>query len=293
MSLARLLADIEPKYRNDILLALVCQPGTPRPELVAHTVTHCRRRFVVEEVVSEFGAVGYPDGCAALWRGTVTHFYQQHRANSLGKDTSYDLDTGHGHALLTLDGGDGIPLHRNWIGLMVKLHMENVAHGNLITGTPYFLGTCPLHVNPNAVFNLNVFDKTDLLAKMVPYTEPAWANFGFDIYHRTEMLEHASLSSVVRTDWRGGGLPASPELLLDRSRLSLWLHGYKDTNLYWIAREHLASGVAPPQIHQYNLEQLLLQEKIRRCFEETSQTVPAAKVWTPALNTSQPESSST
>jgi hypothetical protein len=281
-SLARLLADLEPYFRFDVLLALVCQPGTPRPPLVTRTVAHCRRRFPVEEVVSEYGATGYPQGCNELWRGTASHYFRKYRMDGSAFPTTYATSTPHAGSLLTLDGGDGVPLHPDWLDRMIALHIETLTSGKLITGTPHFLGTCPLHVNPNAVFELDVFYRTKFRDHVPPYTDPRWVNFAFDVYHRVEMLEHACLSSAVRTDWRSGGQPASRDLLLDRSRQSLWLHGYKDADLCWIARDHLSSRPAPPELCFYDMEQLRLQERVRRSYEETQALVPAAKIFTPS-----------
>jgi hypothetical protein len=265
MALARLLADLEPSPRNDALLALVCQPGTPRPELVARTIVHCRRRFPVEEIVSEYGATGYPEGCNALWRGTAAHFFQRFRMGRL--PSSYLTDTPHAASLLTLDGGDGVPLHPDWLDQLIQLHLQTLETGKFITGTPYFLGGCPLHVNPNAVFQLDIFHHTRLLDPAPRYLEPGWTNFAFDVYHREEMIANARLSSAVRTNWRGGGQPATRELLLDLSEESLWLHGHKDEGLHWIAREHLSRRLVPPQIKHYDMGLLLLQEQARRDFE--------------------------
>jgi hypothetical protein len=264
MSLARLLADLEPAFRRDALLALVNQPGTPRPELVARTVAHCRRRFPVAEVTSEFAGSGHPEGCTALWRGTAHHFHRQWKNDA--QYYEYEPPREHANSILMLDGGDGVPLHRDWLDRMAGIHLDTLLmRGKLITGTPYFMGTCPLHVNPNAVFEASVFDETRFLDEMPPYDGTVLTNF--DVYHREEMLAHASLSSVVRTDWRGGGRPATLELLRERSRESLWLHGYKDEGLHWLAREHVASCPPPPQIRYYELEQLRVQERVRRNLE--------------------------
>jgi hypothetical protein len=267
MSLARLLADLEPLPRLDVLLALVCQPGTPRTELVARTVAHCRRRFPVVEVTSAYGAQGHPRGCTALWRGTATHFYQKYQDGSLVRDIhTNNILPKHFASLLMLDGGDGVPLHPQWLDMMIEKHLETLKYGKLITGTPYFLGTCPLHVNPNAVFELRLFKQAPHLLEDVPHDGTLLTNF--DVYHREVMLKNARLSSVVRTDWRGGGRPATLELLRERSARALWLHGYKDENLYRLAREHLSSDPPPPQICRYSIEQLRVQEKIRRDYEK-------------------------
>lgn len=257
MALARLVADNEPRYRDDVLFALVCQPGTPVDALTRATIDHCGLKFPIEHVVSPLGAQGHPEGCTALFAGTAMNYHELWRAGELQHDS-----------ICMLDGGDGVPLHCDWISMMIREHEETtLGRGKLITGTPYFLGTCPLHVNPNAVFDLSVFDKTKI-SMDVPRYDGTLATH-FDIYHRREMIENASLSSIVRTDWRGGGEMASPDLLRERSRQSVWLHGYKDANLHWLCREHLLSNHQPPEIVRYDLESLRQHEAVRRDYEES------------------------
>jgi hypothetical protein len=251
MSLARLLADVEPAPRTDVHLALVCQPGTPRTSLVDRTVRHCARRFDVDVVTSPLGAPGYPEGCTALWTGTMRYYSGSRECR--GSHTS----------VLTLDGGDGVPLHRNWLDLMLGEHRRTLALGKLITGSPYYLGGCPLHVNPNAVFELSVLGRTKL-ATDVPRSDGTLLT-NFDVYHRKEMLANASLSSVVRTDWRGAGNEVSVELMRRYAASAVWLHGYKDEDLYWVARRHLFGGDVPePRLERYDLQDLYLQESFRR-----------------------------
>jgi len=257
MQLARLLADIEPEPRQDVILALVRQPDVALDELTDRTSRHCARKFTVENVVSPLGAQGHPQGCTALWTGTCLHYYERFARGELDEH----------RGLLTLDGGDGIPLHRDWISLFKKEHDRTLGLHLRITGTPYFIDRCPLHVNPNALFDLRVFGQTRLLT---PPVYDGTLETHFDIYHREEMLAQASLSSVVRTDWHGQGQPATHELLLNRSRRAIWLHGYKDDNLRWLCREHLRDLPAPPQICHYTLPEMRQRELLRRSYEEVN-----------------------
>lgn len=256
MSLARLLADIETKYRSDVLLALVCQPETPRPKIVDTTIAHCSIKFHVELHDSPLGATGHPAGCTALWTGTARLYHEKWKANKINHES-----------IFMLDGGDGVPLHRNWIDLAKSEHAKTLSGGKLITGSPYFLGTCPLHVNPNSIFQFEVFNRTKLLIDVPKYDGTLSTNF--DIYHRVEMLENANLSSIVRTDWRGGGYPMTRELLFERSLRSIWLHGHKDPALHFTAREHLTTGTGNLQLKHYDIDQLLKYENVRRCYEES------------------------
>jgi len=254
MSLARLLADIEASPRSDVLLSLVCQPGTPMTRLVEKTIAHCSRKFAVEHVVSPLGAEGHPEGCAHLWAGTMRYYYEEYRRGGYPHE-----------AIMTLDGGDGVPLHRDWIDVVMGEHAETVSRGKSITGSPYWLGGCPLHVNPNAVFQFSVLEKTSFLTDVPRHDGTLLTHF--DIYHRREMLANASLSTIVHTDWRGGGNKISKGLMVERAGRSAWLHGYKDEDLFWVAREHLGDDPERPNLGRYDLGELYFQESLRRSSE--------------------------
>jgi hypothetical protein len=256
MSLARLLADIEPSRRDDITLALVSQPGTQLTPLVKATADHCSAKFNVEILQSPFGGQGHPEGCTALWAGTAKLYYDKWKAGNLKSN-----------CIFMLDANDTIPLHRDWISLSLAEHSRTLSQGKLISGTPYFLGTCPLHINPNAIFELSVFEKTRFITD-VPKHDGTLATH-FDIYHREEMLAHCCPSSIVHTDWRGNNQAATRELLTEHSKHSIWLHGYKDPGIHFLARDHLFGSRCAPKLHHYDLESLRTHEMIRRCYEGT------------------------
>jgi hypothetical protein len=251
-SLARLLADIEPRRRTDVVLSFVSQPDTADSILLDRTIRHCSRRFFVEKVRSELGGTG-GDACCALWTGTCSHYFNRWKKRTIDHD-----------CILTLDGGDGVPLHRNWIDLFKLEHRRTLEGGKLITGSPYFLNTCPLHVNPQAIFDFRVFELTKMLTDVPKYE----GKFHFDVYHRNDMLQHSSLSSIARTDWHGEREVLKLDAMLDRSTESAWLHGFKDSNMRSLAREHLSRPLLPPNVKHYNVEQLKTHESVRRDHEK-------------------------
>jgi hypothetical protein len=257
LSLARLLADIQPRRRDDVLLSLACQPGTPATPLLDATLKHCARKFPTEAITSRLGAVGHPQGCTALFAGVASHYCDRWNRGELEHD-----------AIFMVDGGDSVPLHPDWIDIATREHDRTCAAGKLITGTPYFLGTCPLLINPVAIYELSTFERTKIV-KDVPRYDGTLSTH-FDVYHRAEMIARTRPSSIVRTDWRGAGRVASVDLLRSRARESLWLHGYKDERLHWICREWLATSPPPPQIQTYDLANLQVHELVRRNFEASS-----------------------
>lgn len=258
LTLARLLADIEPFPRDDILLAFVCQPDTPTSNLTEPVLQYCSLKFPTTHVVVPKKGGGHPEGPGLLWAGTMEHF---HKLFEQGL-TSHD-------SIMTLDGGDGVPLHRNWIDLIIKEHTRTLKNNKLITGTPSHQGPvayCPLHVNPNAIFHLSIWSKEPSL-HTIPRSNGTLFNH-FDIYHRRIMLNNASLSSVIKTDWRGNGNRISPGLMQQEAARAVWLHGYKDDDLYSIAREHLlALERVPPDIRRHQLSELYIIESCRKAPE--------------------------
>jgi hypothetical protein len=247
MSLARLLADLEPVKRQDVMLALVCQPDTPWTVLTSKTIKHCERKFPVIHVVSARGDHGHPVACTAIWTGMMEFFHGAYQHE----------------AVLALDGGDGVPLHRDWLSMMMLEHQRTLSVGKLITGSPYYLGGCPLHVNPNAVFQMSVWTKEPSLQTPPVYNGTLLTHF--DIFHRRVMLANASLSSVVRTDWQGAGNKISQALMGERAKQAVWLHGYKDLDLFSVARQYLfAAPEVALALRRYDLPELYQQESLLR-----------------------------
>ena len=230
MKLARLLSDIEPKPRADVQLALVCQPDTPTTQLVLDTITHCQTKFKVEHHVSKYGALGWADGSGQLWRGTMEHFH------SLWKSGQ----TPH-HSIFTLDGGDGVPLHNNWLDLLIAEHTKTNAASKLVTGVrmicpSHWIQKYPTHINGNMVLELSILDDHPELL-LTPLGARLEAQNTWDMYHANTFLELASSSTVVHSDWNHTG--ATPWLFKEHSQNSIWLHGWKDEALCDLARDYL------------------------------------------------------
>jgi hypothetical protein len=244
LQLVRLLTDLEKAPRNDILLALVCQPSTPMTDLTEKTLEYAANRFPVTHVVSTRGAHKPPEACGQLWAGTMEHF------SRLFEDGNAPHSS-----IFTVDGNDGIPLHRDWIDLIKKEHERTLSSGRLVSGTPNALGV-PLHINPNMISHLSLWKKCPCLS-IIPRYDGTFHS-SFDIFHRMTILKYASPSSIVCHEWHGYGRSISPETLRKCSKKSAWLHGYKDEALYSVARRHLlASDMPPMKIERHDLDRFI------------------------------------
>lgn len=241
MRLAELLADIEKKPRSDVLLALVCQPGTPFDNRVKGVMKHCSKKFNVSHVVSKRGAKGWADGSGQLWTGTMEHFYDLWRRRLIPFDS-----------IFTFDGGDGVPLHHNWIDLLKEEHLRTLLSGKLVTGMKleksgcygFKLGRFNNHINGNMIMQLLIWEKYPSLHHTPLGARRRMCNT-WDMYHADVFLAEASPSRVICSEWHKTGL--CREILEDRAKVSVWLHGYKDSDATDIVRKYLL--VSSPRKH--------------------------------------------
>ena len=143
MLLARLLADIEPSYRDDVILGLICQPGTPTTKIVSDTIVHCSKKFPVIQACSTQGGKGWAAGSCKLWRGTILHFNELFNSKKITHD-----------CIFTFDGCDGVPLHRNWIELLLAEHQVTRQKGKRVSGILTVDNFDQPHINGNMILDL-------------------------------------------------------------------------------------------------------------------------------------------
>lgn len=267
--LARLLADLEPSFRPDVLLALCCQPDTKIDDETLHVLAECSKKFTVEHVVSRYGCAGWADGSGQLWRGTVTHFAEPSSSIERAKDHVVGEDpkrrrpyreimkflnphevrefaiwmsTLHYHEFIaTLDAGDGVPLHCNWVDLLVAEHHKTRSLGKRVTGLLNLDVPQYPHIHGNMVFDLSFArEHPGLFDTPLGASEKEWWRC-WDTYHAHVFLAEARPSTVVRNRWRGWGI--SEGIMDEAARSSVWLHGYKDPELADVARRRLLGSL--------------------------------------------------
>ena len=239
MQLARLLADLEPTYRPDVLLALVRDSSfEPQPADVDSVVEHCSAKFPVEQIVLPQADRGWPRGPNRQWSGMMEHFahkrdidHRTQQAVGIGSRGRYD-------SIFVFDGGDGVPLHRGWIDLLLAEHARTIERGKLVTGTIGIDNTNRFHINGNVILETEIWHRLPELHECPDHD--AW-----DCYHFQTFYPHASLSSIIRNDWRYPKKPTR-EVLSEIAQSSAWWHGCKDENLCDVARSHLLDHPPDP-----------------------------------------------
>lgn len=233
MKLARLLADLEERRRENVTLVFVRTSECTGAKVIGEVVRRCSEVFFSEELVI------YPDtparrarwehlnqwpvGPNVLLQGAVEHF--------LGMDPRWTT-------FFSVDGGDSVPLHRDWLDILLADHQGTVDAGLQVTGNVRRDGLGRWHVNGNMVVERSFFAGHPEVAVMPEPREP------YDMYYAPAYLSAGRGSSVLRCEWQKWGL--RPERIAEVARESAWLHGYKDGNLVEMAREFLESPHPAP-----------------------------------------------
>ena len=235
MRLAKLLADLEVRHRDDVTLVLVRTTECPGGKVVGEVARRCSEVFDVEELVirpdtparrARWGELGrWPVGCNVLLHGAVEHF--------LESDPRWT-------SLFMADGGDSVPLHRNWLDILVEDHQRTVDAGLQITGDVRRDGLGRWHVNANMVVERSFFVDHPEVTVMPEPGEP------FDMYYASTYLPASRGSSVLRCEWQKWGL--RPGSFAEVAREAAWWHGYKDGHFVELAREFILGGSHPAPV---------------------------------------------
>jgi hypothetical protein len=215
MALAKLIADIEPDYRDDVVLCLVTQPDTKKTKDVTSTVKYCSEKMSTQFVKSKNGAKGWQNGSGELWRGAM--------------EACYSISNGEG-AVFTFDGGDGVPLCVNWIDRLIEGHKDTLAQGRKITGSI-------MHgdmVNGNMILDVSLWNQVK--DRSLKISEKG----GLDIWEAQYgdiLFPNTLCSSVIYNEWNSR-TGISVQGLRDRAKNGyVWSHGWKDEDLVDKARE--------------------------------------------------------
>jgi len=225
--LARLLADLERRRRDDVCLLFVRTTECPVTRVLEDAIARCSDVFHVESLVirpdtperrERWDRLGrWPVGCNVLWQGAVEYFLRS-------------MDP-YWTSIFTLDGGDGVPLHRDWLDVLLEDHARTVAAGLGVTGwvSPDSLGRW--HVNLNQVTERSLFDAHPVLLEM-PAGDHEWEPI--DGHRAGLFMPACRASTVILSTWRHVG--ATQADFAEVARDSAWWHGCKDGDLVGKAR---------------------------------------------------------
>lgn len=223
MRLARLLADIEPRRRSDVTLALCRRFDVELSPLAWQTQLHCGHKFGTMALRSEREAVGHPDGCNGLWAGIMDKLAESWATGRLNA-----------HSVLFLEA-DGCPLRRDWIDRLIAEHTRTLAAGKRVTGHLMEVTDYP-HLNGTMALHLSMWADHPSLH----FTPPGGA---WDMHHAAVLAAAARPTRLISNfygsrDWTPGALAAV-------AKETAWLASVKDDSALRWAEQNLVAGSAP------------------------------------------------
>ncbi len=227
MELARLLADIETKRREDVVLVFMRDAQCPDSPLLDETARYCRPKFGgIVALVSGRVAHGHPAGSNAIWGGGMELLASERRAGRLRVST------------VMLCESDGGPLCLNWINRIKAAHARTLASGKRITGAVAEFSKCGIHANGgNMVFQVPVWDDYPSL-----HDTPDWVPY--DIYHKDVLLRECRPSNVIRNEYDSYGWSPASLACMGREEVA-WLHGCRDRSVLEYVKRLVASNRSP------------------------------------------------
>lgn len=213
LRLAKLLTDIEPRPRSDVVLYF-CTDAEQGPKLL-EAQQYCSRRFPVGTFQSDRQVKGHPAGPNALWAATMQHLYGEWAAGNLPYESAFAFEP------------DGVPLRRDWIAQLQDAHVRTLEAGKLITADVKRRGVRHAHPNGNLIAHLSLVRDYPSVLETPP--DQPW-----DMFHHVTLLRLCRPDSVIWSEHRSEGW--TPEALRNRSRECAWLHGVRDVSGLRFAR---------------------------------------------------------
>jgi hypothetical protein len=226
--LAHLLADVEHSMRDDVCVLFVRATDFTENVVMDRAIARCAEVFRVDNLVvrpdessraAQWHNLGnWVEGSNILWAAAVEHV--------LWMDPRWK-------SVFFVDGGDGVPLHRGWVDLLVEDHARTVQSGLSVTGA---LRHCRgvKHVNGNQVVERLFLEAHPEFVK-VPLVCQEW-----DVHYAPTVVPSARVSSIIYGGWHQH--VATPEQFEEIARHSAWWHGCKDGNFVDLARAHVLGG---------------------------------------------------
>lgn len=220
LRLAKLIADIEPEFREDvdIMFAARYDCGHDRG-----TTDHVARKFNVSQYTCDRRASGYPMGSNELWWGQVCHFASLRAANKFPYNGVMFLEA------------DSAPISPDWLSQLHRLAVDSQAIG--FSGH-YIADHALPHINGNCLITPEVLPALWRVGGSDP-------TLGWDLAVARSLKKWGYQDTpLIRSEWCKQTITES-EILAHRGNGTVFLHGVKDDSLHTLVRKLLIPSVQP------------------------------------------------
>lgn len=222
MRLARLLADLEPRRRQDVLLCFFRRYDTPESAALFDARMHCGRKFGTMTIASRREGTGHPRGCNELWSSLMEQFAVDWRTGRLG-----------GHSVFCMEA-DGVPLRADWLDKLLAEHERTLEAGRRVTGA--LTNHSYRHINGSIVAHFSMW--WDRLSLHETPPGQAW-----DMFHAQVLTSEARPTTWMKNVYGAGSW--SDESLTAMAKETAWLSSSKDDSALAWAERTLVPRAAP------------------------------------------------
>lgn len=225
IALARLLADIEPHRRDDVVFVFARQSNCPMDEGLHETQMYVGRKFPVWDLeVQVDEGKKYPGVCYDAWAGAARKMSDAYHSGQLPYGNAFFFEA------------DGCPIGLDWLDRLKRAHEETLLMGKRVTGPLIRFGGVDAshqvggHINGTLAMHLSCWDDHPSLHRCPP--EVAW-----DVFHGLVLRTEAGPSQIIRNEHGASGVSESMYHVIGKE--SAWLTSVKDgTPQHW-CRRHL------------------------------------------------------
>jgi DNA-directed RNA polymerase subunit F len=207
MALARLIADIEPEWRDDVYMVFARQSATPMDDDIRKTMAYVGHKFgyvPMEVTVDEKKT--YPGIAFDPWASAMQKVSDAYYSGRLPCENALFLEPDH------------VPLRTTWIDDIKDAHRETLAMHKFVTGPRMRFGGND-HINGAAVYHASVWPDHESLHRCPP-------NQAYDVFHGKVLVGLAGPSQIIRNEY--GATDISAAMFLSMSKESALLASVKD-----------------------------------------------------------------
>lgn len=217
LDLARLLADIEPERRDDVLLVLARQKILPTDEEIARTIAYCGNKFATIEIETEVDEQKpYPGIAFDPWASAMAWFSEAYYSGHIFCPNAFFIEA------------DGCPLRGwreqdgSWIDDLKAAHQETLSLGKRVTGPMMTFGG-HRHINGTMAVHASLWPDR-------PSLHRSSSTIAWDVFHGPVLVSEAGPSHIIRNEW--GATDLTAPMFLSMGMESCWLTSMKDRSAF-------------------------------------------------------------
>ena len=214
LRLARFLADLEPEYRDDVLLIFAERFDVQQSAELSAAIQYCAQKFPVTQLRSARRETGHLGGSFGLFAGIADICYRNY-CHIWPWSNVFFCEA------------DGVPLRWDWIDVLKRAHAENLANGKRVTGS--LMAAYGGHVNGTHVHHCSFWGDH-------PSLQACRKGCAWDLFHAQVMKTELGTSPGIANLYGAQNISPSVFRTLANEYGHAWLANVKDESAWRCAQ---------------------------------------------------------